>query len=194
MSLGPDGTLLFAERARGTGTDLFTLSPDGAVAPFLVSPFGKVGGQFSPDGRSVVYVSDETGRDEVYLRSVARPGEVVAVSTEGGRSPRWSPDGKEIFYRRGDSFLVAAVSSTGALSVGDSKRLFEIRAAYGRSTQQAGYAVSPDGRRLLRPAPRPARDPGADQRRPELVRGAENEGARAVSPAGGAIAVSARRG
>ena len=149
LSLAPDGTLLFAERARGTGTDLFTLSPDGAVAPFLVSPFGKVGGQFSPNGRSVVYVSDETGRDEVYLRAVARPGEMVAVSTEGGRGPRWSPDGKEIFYRRGDSFLVASVDSTGPLSVGDSKKLFEIRAAYGRSTQQAGYAVSPDGRRLL---------------------------------------------
>jgi len=41
------------------------------------------------------------------------------------------------------------VSATGAFSVGDSKKLFEIRAAYGRSTQQAGYAVSPDGRRLL---------------------------------------------
>jgi hypothetical protein len=45
--------------------------------------------------------------------------------------------------------LAAVLSSTGALSVGDSKRLFEIRAAYGRSTQQAGYAVSPDGRRLV---------------------------------------------
>ena len=148
-SEAPDGTLLFIERSKGTGADLFTLSLDGTVKPFLVSPFSKVGAQFSPDGRAVAYVSDETGRDEVYVRSIARPTEVVAVSTDGGRDPRWSPDGKEVFYRRGDSFLAASVASTGPLSVGDSKKLFEIRAASGRSTMHAGYAVSPDGRRFL---------------------------------------------
>jgi Tol biopolymer transport system component len=148
-SEAPDGTLLFCERVTGTGASLLTLSPDGTVAPFLVSPTSTVGGQYSPDGRTIAYVSDETGRDEVYLRSVATPTAAVAVSTDGGRAPRWSPDGKELFYRRGDSFLAVTVSSAGSLSVGDARKLFDLRAGTGRSTNHAGYDVAPDGRRFL---------------------------------------------
>ena len=84
------------------------------------------------------------------MRPYGRPGESVAVSSEGGNAPKWSPDGREIFYRRGDAFLAASVSSAGGvLSIGDSRKLFEVRAAPGRSTFQAGYSVSPDGRRFL---------------------------------------------
>jgi len=148
-SEAPDGTLLFCERATGTGADLLTLSRDGKVAPFLVSPTSTVGGQYAPDGRTIAYVSDETGRDEVYLRSVAKPAVAIAVSTDGGRAPRWSPDGKELFYRRGDSFLAVAVSAAGSLSVGDARKLFDLRAGTGRSTNHAAYDVAPDGRRFL---------------------------------------------
>ena len=148
MSVAPDGTLLFVERTRG-GADLWTLSPGDTPSPFLVSAAGKVGGQFSPDGRTIVYVSDETGRDEVYVRSVARPDDAAAVSTDGGGGPRWSPGGKELFYRKGDAFMAVSVSSTGSLRVGDARKLFDIRAASGRTTMHAGYSVSPDGRQFL---------------------------------------------
>ena len=68
----------------------------------------------------------------------------------GGNAPRWSPDGREILYRRGDAFMAASVTSTGGrLSVGDSRKLFEARAGTGRSTFQPGYSLSPDGRRFL---------------------------------------------
>jgi len=156
LSTAPDGTLLFAERLKGNSTDIFMLSPRGEVTPFVVSRFSSVGGQFSPDGRLVAYVSDETGRDEVYLRSLARPETAVPVSTGGGRGPRWSPDGKELFYRRGDAFLVTRVSNAGTLSVGDSKKLFELQVASGTSTQQTGYGVSPDGQRFLVQLPDPS--------------------------------------
>jgi Tol biopolymer transport system component len=152
LSLAPDGTLLFDERSKGrTGADILTLAPDGSVTPFLVSqPATKAGGQFSPDGHAVAYVSDESGRDEVYVRPFGRPGEPVAVSTDGGNAPRWSPDGREIFYRSGDAFLAASVSSTGdTLAVADARKLFQVRAAIGRSTFQPSYCLSPDGRRFL---------------------------------------------
>jgi len=155
LSTAPDGTLLFAERLKGNSTDIFMLSPKGEVTPFLVSPFSKVGGQFSPDGRLVAYASDETGREEVYVRSVARPEAGVAVSTQGGRGPRWSPDGKELIYRRGDRFLAARITSDGPLWVGDSVPLFELLVASGTTTQQAGYSPSPDGQRFLVQLPHP---------------------------------------
>jgi Tol biopolymer transport system component len=150
LSEAPDGTLLFSERGQGKVADLWMLSPSGTAAPYLVSTASKVGGQYSPDGRSVAYVSDESGRDEVYVRSVAQPDEVVAVSGDGGREPNWAPDGKELFYRRGDAFLAVKVEMAGKLSVGEEKKLFEIRnAAWGQSANHAGYAVSPDGKRFL---------------------------------------------
>jgi serine/threonine-protein kinase len=151
VSVAPDGTLLFNERSKGKAAAvLWTLSPDGSVTPFLDSPWSTVGAQFSPDGRAVAYVSDETGRDEVYVRPFGRKGDAVPVSTDGGIAPRWSPDGREVFYRRGDAFLAASVTSAGGmLTVGDSRKLFDARAAHGRSTIQAGYSVSPDGGRFL---------------------------------------------
>jgi serine/threonine-protein kinase len=152
LSYAPDGTLLFNERYAGrTGADLWTLAPDGKVAAFLDhQPASKAGGQFSPDGRAVAYISDETGRDEIYVRPFGPKADVLQVSTDGGTAPRWSPDGKELFYRRGDAFMSASVTTSGdKSSVGDPRKLFEVRAAAGRSTFQPAYSVSPDGRRFL---------------------------------------------
>jgi Tol biopolymer transport system component len=152
VSLAPDGTLLFQERSKGRdGADILTLSARGEVRPFaVVQPATKTGGQFSPDGRAIAYSSDESGRDEIYVRPSAGPEEAVPVSTGGGNAPRWSADGREILYRRGDSFLAAGFGwSGGHVVVADSRKLFEIRAAAGRSTIQAGYSVAPDGRLLV---------------------------------------------
>ncbi len=148
-SVAPDGTVLFTDRPAATSADLWTLKPDGKAEPLLVSPAGKFAAQFSPSGALIAYVSDETGREEVYVRSFAKPDDVAAVSTEGGRDPRWSGDGKEIFYRRGNAFMAASVSAGVPLVVGDSRKLFEIPAATGRTTFHAGYSVGPDGRFLI---------------------------------------------
>ena len=151
VSVGPDGTVLFSERSRATGNaaDLWTLAPDGTATAFLVSPASKTDAEFSPDGRLVAYVSDETGRNEVYLRVVGNPAETVAVSSEGGSEPAWAPDGKELFYRRGDAFFAVNVTSTGGLSAGESRKLFETPASYGRYSNHPGYSVAPDGKRFL---------------------------------------------
>jgi hypothetical protein len=159
LSEAPDGTLLFGERFTGAGSDLLLLAPGGQVSTFVASGFANVGGQFSPDGTLIAYTSDETGREEVYVRPVAKPDQVIAVSTEGGRGPKWSADGNEIVYRRGDAFVSAGVSAKGALSVGDSRTLFELRTGAPTNTQYAGYDVSPDGRRFLVALPDPSAIP-----------------------------------
>jgi Tol biopolymer transport system component len=190
LSYAPDGTLLFNERYAGrTGADLWTLARDGKAAAFLVDqPASKAGGQFSPDGRSVAYISDETGRDEIYVRLFAPTGDAVQVSTDGGTAPRWSPDGKELFYRRGDAFMVANVTiSPGRITVEDSRRLFEARAAVGRSTFQAAYSLSPDGRRFLVHLLDPKSCSDTDRRGAELVRGAEAQGAYPIRGRGSSV-------
>jgi len=86
---------------RGAPSDLWTvdLSGDSAVArEYLTSENAVSQMSVSPSGDLAVYVSGETGRNEVYVRSFPEPGARERVSTNGGRSPFWSPDGNTIYY------------------------------------------------------------------------------------------------
>ena len=78
-----------------TGRDLWVLPMDDerTPVPFLVTPFSERAGTFSPDGHWLAYVSDESGRDEVYVRPYPGPGREHTISTEGGTEPVWSPAG-----------------------------------------------------------------------------------------------------
>ncbi len=154
LSEAPDGTILFIERNKSVAGDLWTLAPDGKAAPLIVSAPSKLGARYSPDGRMIAYVSDETGREEVYLRLVAKPEEALAISAEGGAEVAWSADGRELFYRRGEDFYAVKVTP-GTLSAGRPEKLFETAAARGNSANSVGYGVAPDGRFLIRqPDPR----------------------------------------
>src|ERR1700688_1000555 len=100
---------------------------DGKPMPYLVTPFNESQAQFSPDGRWVVYTSNETGTKEVYVRPfpMSSAGK-CPVSNGGGSQPRWRRDGKELFYFAPDSTLMAVdVSAAGSdLKLGDAKSLF----------------------------------------------------------------------
>ena len=93
-------------------------------------------------------VLDQTHADPS-RRSRAKPDEVIGVSTDGSLEPRWSPDGKELFFRRGDVFMAVTVSTAGSLRVGEVLKLFEVQAQRGRNSAHADYAVGPDGRFLI---------------------------------------------
>ena len=72
----------------------------GKVTAFLNTPFEEREPIFSPDGRWIVYVSNESGREEVYVRPFPGPGGRVVISNNGGRTPTWSPTPtkNELFY------------------------------------------------------------------------------------------------
>jgi Tol biopolymer transport system component len=102
----------------------------------------------SPDGRWMAYISDESGRFEVYVRPYPGPGGRWQVSLDGGTEPVWSPTGREIFYRNGDQMMAATVTTTGAFEVGARTQLFE--GSYHVTNQQiTGYDVSRDGRTFV---------------------------------------------
>ncbi len=73
----------------------------------------------------MAYISDESGRAEVYVRPYPDPGGRWQVSLDGGTEPRWSPTGREIFYRSGDRMMAAAVKTQGGFEVGSRTQLFE---------------------------------------------------------------------
>jgi Tol biopolymer transport system component len=106
--------LLYYEYGSKTGADLWALPLEGERKPMLVvqTPFTEYRGRFSPDGRWVAYVSDESGQGQVYIQ--AFPGAPSApkgkwqVSSQGGIAPEWRGDGREIYFLQRDGKMMAA--------------------------------------------------------------------------------------
>src|SRR4029077_15085112 len=121
--------------------------------------FDETQGQFSSDGRWIAYTSNESGRDEVYVRPFPKAGGKWLVSTGGGSQPRWRADGNEIFYIAADAHLMAVpVSATlegRAIDAGTPLMLFPTHLASGAGISLFGYqsralyAVTRDGRFLM---------------------------------------------
>jgi serine/threonine-protein kinase len=126
-SFSGDGRLLaFHEISPVTRRDIWVLSmTDRKPRPFLQTPAIEGAPSFSPDGRWIGYVSDESGRPEIYVQPFPGPGGKSQVSTEGGTEPVWSSDGREIFYRNGRRMMAVPVTTSGGFSPGTPAPLFE---------------------------------------------------------------------
>jgi serine/threonine protein kinase/Tol biopolymer transport system component len=151
-SVAPDGTVGFVE-TQATSRDIWVLSPDQKLSPFLTTPFYEGMCRFSPDGRYIAYTSDESGRREVYVQPFPGPGEKVAISTNGGTYPVWSRDGSELFFRQGDAMMVVDVKTSPVFSASRERQLFA-------STDfgfRIDFDVSADGKHFLMVH----RDPGS---------------------------------
>ena len=81
--------------------------------------------RFSPDGHWLAYVSDESGRYEVYVQSFPGPGGKWRISSDGGTEPAWNTTGHELFYRQGNKMMVVDVTTQGTFSAGKPRMLFE---------------------------------------------------------------------
>jgi hypothetical protein len=108
-------------------------------------------GMISPDGRWLTYVSNESGRDEIYMRPFPGPGGRVLVSTDGGTEPMWSPDGRELFYRLGDKMMAVSITAEQDLSLVTPEALFEGNYQPGYIAQgiNTNYDIAPDGRFVM---------------------------------------------
>ena len=154
-TMSPDGsTIMFAAAAGSRRRDIYYFKPGVAdtAIPWLATGFDEVAPRFSPDGKWVCYVSDEsaTGLD-VYVRPFPGPGPRVRISPDGGQEPVWSRDGRKIFYRSGQRLMSADVSTGATLTV--TGRRMVMTMAGPTATVGANYDLSPDGRRVLVPKP-----------------------------------------
>jgi eukaryotic-like serine/threonine-protein kinase len=150
MSWSPDGQLLaFHEVNPTTQRDIWVLRlKDRKAEPFLRTPADERAPRFSPDGHWLTYVSNESGRFEIYVQPYPGPGGKWQISTEGGTEPVWNPNGHELFYRSGDKMMAVEISSQSGFSAGKPRILFE--GGYLPSTvAQPNYDISPDGQRFL---------------------------------------------
>jgi len=142
--------LAIVDAGRETGWDIRVLRmADRQVIPFAATKSNEAFPEFSPDGLWLAYVSNESGRNEVYVRSFPDGKRTLPISSEGGMSPMWARDGRELFYWNIDftKLMKVDISPGQNLSAGTPTRLFEF-AATGSSIVRI-YDITPDGRRFL---------------------------------------------
>jgi Tol biopolymer transport system component/tRNA A-37 threonylcarbamoyl transferase component Bud32 len=125
-----DGSLLlFREQSLDRGWDLWVLPLEGnrEPVPYLQTKFTESTGQFSPDDQWVTYMSDESGQREIYVQPYPADGSKWQISTGGGLQPRWSADGKELFYLSTDGrMMVVEVESQETFRPGVPSALFDV--------------------------------------------------------------------
>ena len=141
----PDGDwLALSELDPETGWDIWMLPVQGDRSPssFLITDANERFSRFSPDGRFVAFVSDDSGRDEVFVLPFPGPGEKLTISPAGGTAPMWSRDGRQLFYRNGGQMLAVDIRYSPTISVGAPRLLFEAPFVVG--THFANYDVGPD--------------------------------------------------
>jgi Tol biopolymer transport system component/predicted Ser/Thr protein kinase len=130
------------------GTNLWLLSlAKRELRAFRPTPAMERQGSFSPDGKWIAYVSNESGRNEIYVEPVGGSGGRWQISAGGGEQPRWCRCGREIFYRNGTRMMSVPVETEPAFRAGKPAQLFETD--FDRGGAVAGYDASPDGRWFL---------------------------------------------
>jgi Tol biopolymer transport system component len=132
-----------------TGADLWLLSlrhPE-VMRPFKNTAAAERQGSLSPDGHWMAYVSNESGRPEIYVEPVPGPGGRRQISSDGGEEPRWVRNGREITYRNGSKMMSVPVQSQPAFQTGRPIELFDSK--FDRGFGVAGYDVTPDGQTFL---------------------------------------------
>jgi Tol biopolymer transport system component len=152
----PDGKVLAFSQITGT-SDIMTLPIEGneksgwkpgQPKPFLSSIFLEQSPAFSPDGRWLAYHSTESGSNEVYVRPFSGPGGKWQISTGGGVTPKWSRDGKELFYRTmDDKIMVVSYTTSGDSFHADKPQLW----SPGQFTDRGAtynFDLYPDGKRF----------------------------------------------
>jgi Tol biopolymer transport system component len=120
------------------------------TAPWLNSTFDEYGARFSPDGKWIAYVSNESRATQVYIRSFPEGASRIQISTAGGTQPFWPKGGNEVFYLAPDTTLmVVDVRPSGvAIAAAAPKSLFKINAEPMRVIRSL-YAVAADGQKIL---------------------------------------------
>jgi Tol biopolymer transport system component len=149
LAFSPDGRyLVYGVQDFKNRQDIWVIPLTGDRTPraFISTPFDEWEARVSPDGRWLAYQSNESGRPEVYVVRFPEGTDRMTISTAGGWVPKWSPDGRTLYYRELDAMMSVTVTPDGRFST--PTRLFPVKGLrqgpYGQS-----YEVAPDGRLLL---------------------------------------------
>jgi hypothetical protein len=156
-SLTPDakGVLFRSEDTRGRW-DVGVVWRDRSDPPELLlrSVFNEHSAVVSPDGRWMAYVTDDSGREEVYVQPFPGPGARAPISVNGGAEPMWRSDGRELFYRGAESMMAVSLDLGESPHVGRPEALFaDVFVRTQPARPWTNYDVAKDGQSFLMMAP-----------------------------------------
>jgi eukaryotic-like serine/threonine-protein kinase len=162
MSFSPDGRFIaFFRTDPKTQRDIWIASvKDHTRTLFLGTSATEGAPRFSPDGKWIAYVSDESGRPEIYVQPYPRLGGKWQISTDGGIEPLWNPNGRELFYRSANKMMAVQIATQPTFAAGRPTMLFagDYLASPFPATGVT-YDVTPDGRRFLMVKDAPKAEP-----------------------------------
>jgi serine/threonine-protein kinase len=150
-----DGRLLLVtDQAPQTNRNILLLRVDRAAnrerttETILATAVDESSARFSPDGKWIVYYSNETGKSEIYVKAFPLTAERWKISIDGGSEPVWSQAGNEIFYRNGDKMMSVEVKTAAEFTASAPRLLFAGNYRHG-VTFRPDYDVASDGKRFL---------------------------------------------
>jgi Tol biopolymer transport system component len=148
-SWAPDGTLVYYHRHAAGDRDIWSLPPGGTPEVFLATTSSESAPRVSPNGRWLVYVSDQTGEYRVYVQAFPAGGAVHPISPGLGTEPVWSRDGRELFYRSGQQMTAVGVDTGPTFAAHGNELLFQWPYNPPRGGSVPNYDVSLDGQQFL---------------------------------------------
>lgn len=165
----PDGrSIIYEASDPQTNNDIWRLSLDGQLSatPVLQTPYNEHNSRLSPDGKWIAYSSNESGRDEIYVRAFPQGGVKITVTTSGGDQPVWSHDGRMIFFRANGQICVIDFQPGPQPTVSNSRTLFADTYDSPQAGNHTGYDSFPDGKLLMLKS---ASEPGLQSTRIVMV-------------------------
>ncbi len=152
LSVSPDGKSLLTVVYLANSWNLYSIdivSPR-KLQPFVASQANEVSPKFSPDGKWVALVTDESGKNEVFVRSWPSPTVRLQISAGGGSEPTWDPDGSSIYYRSGSALIAARLTPPPSLRVRARDTVSTTMGGSVGGSLTAAYDLARDGRILAR--------------------------------------------
>jgi Tol biopolymer transport system component len=149
-TMSPDGKALLLNCIDGDTWGIYRVALDSkpVARSYLTTKANEHAPQFSPNGKWVALVSDESGRDEVYVRSFPDPSSRIQISVAGGGEPVWSRDGSRLYYRSGPLVLAAKVSFSPTFTLLARDTVLS-NAAIAGGYFSGSYQPARDGKRIL---------------------------------------------
>lgn len=148
-SWSPDAeVLIYSQSHPTTGLDIWLLPFKEERNPrkLIVTPYNEFASKFSPDGKWIAYVSDESGQNEVYVQQFPGPGGKLQISKDGGSFPVWAPNGEELFYINGSKMLATKISMSPKFEASSPRQLFMSEyLSSGANPSIPNYDISSDG-------------------------------------------------
>ena len=147
----PDAqSLIYTEFHPETSADLWLVNVEGPPRPrpFRATRFAEKQAAFSPDGKWVAYVANDSDRNEVYVQAVGGSGNRTQLSSDGGDEPAWSRSGDRVFYRSGNRMMAVGITKTGEAAEGRPAVVFE-GMYHSNISPNRSYDLAPDGRFIM---------------------------------------------